>query len=238
MARKKLLRHGSILIEGQVPDGLVLQRATPTGKSLNQLPKTRHSLILRLADAGNGEAWNEFVEVYERAIFRYAVSRGLQRADAEDVTQRVLEVVLAKSRSWDADLGGSFGAWLFRVTRNLAAKTWNERGRDAVNLADESGTAWLDEIPNPSEEEKTIFQWEYRKAVFHWAAERVRDQFREETWNAFWKSSVELQTAEQVATEMRIAKSAVYVAKCRVLARIKSEVRQFEQEFSHPSEIE
>ena len=69
--------------------------------------------MLRLADAGNGQAWNEFVEVYERAIYRYALSRGLQRADAEDVTQRVLEAVLAKSRSWDAESGGSFGAWLF-----------------------------------------------------------------------------------------------------------------------------
>ena len=124
------------------------------------------------------------------------------------------------------------------MTRNLAANVWNERARGAVNLGGVDGTNWLNEIPSPSEEEKTIFKFEYRKAVFHWAAERVREQFHEKTWKAFWKGSVEQESAEQIASDLGVAKAQVYVAKCRVLARIKSEVSRFEHEFSRPNQSE
>lgn len=206
--------------------------------ALNQLPNTRHSLLLRLADASDGEAWNEFLEVYERAIFRFACSRGLQSADAEDVTQRVLEAVLAKSRKWDPASGGSFGAWLFRVTRNLAAKAYRQRDRTQIGLNIEQELQSLDELSSPPDEEKTIFQIEYRKALFHWAAELVQHQFQPETWSAFWMNAVDQKNASDVARELGIAKSAVYVAKCRVLARIRIEIDRFEKEFSQHDEIE
>lgn len=199
---------------------------------MNPSPKTRHSLLLRLADAGDGEAWSEFLEVYESAVFRYVISRGLQPADAEDVTQRVLEAVLIKSRSWDASAGGSFSAWLFSVARNLAAKSWNEQARSAIHVGSDSTATWLDQVPEPAEEEKTIFQIEYRKAVFQRGAERVKDQFKPETWNAFWLSTVDQLDANAVAKKLGITKSAVYVAKCRVLAKVKSEIERFEHDFS------
>lgn len=221
---RRLRRHMDCLSEG-------------LGQNVNETPKTRHSLLLRLADAGDGEAWSEFLEVYERAVFRYVISRGLQPADAEDVTQRVLEAVLVKSRSWDATSGGSFSAWLFRVAKNLAAKSWNERVRMANDAGSDSTANWLEQFPEPSEEEKTVFQLEYRKAMFHWAAQRVKDQFKTETWDAFWLTTAEQLDAASAAQQLGVTKSAVYVSKCRVLAKVKTEIERFEREFSHDGSL-
>lgn len=205
---------------------------------MDRLPLTRHSLLLRLADARDAEAWSEFVAVYESAVFRFACSRGLQRADAEDVTQKVLQAVLAKAPIWDRTSGGSFGAWLFRVTRNLAAKTWNAQNDRDVHWSKEEDSNWLEAIPSPSDEEKTLFQMEYRKALFHWAADRVRGHFQSETWSAFWMNSVDQVDASVVAEQLGMTKSTVYVAKCRVMKRIRDEIERFEQEFSHHNTIE
>lgn len=204
---------------------------------MSSLPDTRHSLILRLGNTNDPRAWEEFVDVYQRTIFRYARGRGLQQADAEDVTQQVFEAVMAKAVAWDPAQGGSFGAWIFHVTRNLAAKRWNQQCALPVQQVSGSGTDWISQIHEATTEERQSFRFEYRTALFHWAAERVRPKINKEHWSAFWRNAVESKTAEVVASELGISKSTVYVAKCRVMKKIRAEVERFGQDFSEHVEI-
>jgi RNA polymerase sigma-70 factor (ECF subfamily) len=206
---------------------------------LNRLPTTRRSLLLRLADAGDRAAWGEFLEVYEQAIFRFARSRGLQPADAEDVTQRVLLAVANKVPAWnDKPERGRFGAWIFRVTRNLAAKAWHARRLHSASAGDSRTSQLLAEVTDSSDQGNTLFQAEYRKALFHWAAERVSDQVQEATWRAFWMTAVEGRDPATVAGELGVSTSTVYTAKCRMLMRIRGEIERFGDEFSMPDELE
>jgi RNA polymerase sigma-70 factor, ECF subfamily len=206
---------------------------------LERLQKTRHSLLLRLSNAQDREAWNDFLEVYESAIFRFACSRGLQSSDAQDVTQKVLAAVLEKSRTWEpSSARGSFGAWLFRVTRNLAAKTWNEQVRNVVGTGDSIDHSPLQQVPEITEQEKTVFQTEYRRALFRWAAERVRNKFEASTWEAFWLNAVDGRSVAEVAIQLGISNATVHVAKCRVMARIRKEIESFEVEFSNEADGE
>lgn len=192
---------------------------------MHRLPETRHSLLIRLADPANNAAWEEFLKVYEVAIYRYACSRGLQPTDAEDITQKVLAAVMDKARAWEPDAAkGSFGAWLFTVTRNLAAKAWHDRKRGVIGSGDSGVNLILSQIPEPSEEEKTIFHLEYRRALFHWAAEQVRDQVQPTTWRAFWMTAVEAQKSEAVAQTLGLSTASVYTARCRVLAKIRKAI--------------
>ena len=200
---------------------------------MNRLPKTRHSLLMRLANASDGTAWSEFLDVYELTIYRFACSRGLQPADAEDVTQRVLAAVLEKSRDWRPDATqGSFGAWLFRVTRNQAAKTWKERINNPLGAGGSDHGAILAEVPELSDEEKTIFHTEYRRALFRWAADRVRDRVEKTTWTVFWMTAIDGLNADEVSRSLGISLSSVYTAKCRMLARIRNEIDGFENDLS------
>jgi RNA polymerase sigma-70 factor (ECF subfamily) len=85
------------------------------------LPDTRASLIVRLPDAADARAWDDFVAVYAPLVYRLARRTGLQPADADDVVQEVLAAV---ARSVDGWLGrsdrGPYRAWLLRIARNLA----------------------------------------------------------------------------------------------------------------------
>lgn len=192
----------------------------------DELLKTRHSLLLRLKRQED-DAWREFISIYEQAIFRYCRSRGLQDADARDATQEVLAAVHNRVGSWDCEESrGTLRAWLFRVARNIAIDTLRRRRRQAVASGDTGVGEILAELPSVDEKEATAFQMEYRRAMFHWAAEEVRPEVQDSTWRSFWMTAVEGQTPEKVADSLDLSVGAVYAAKCRVVARVREKLTQ------------
>src|ERR1700730_7900289 len=139
-------------------------------------PTTRASLLLRLRDSQDHEAWVQFVSLYEPLVYRLLRRHGLQEADALDVMQ---ELFLAVSRSidrWDpAKEKGSFRGWLRRVARNLVINWLKQRDRRVVGGSQLQGT--LDMLPAADGPESAEFDRELRRALFHRAAEQVRREF-------------------------------------------------------------
>ncbi len=88
-------------------------------------------------------------------IYRFVQRRGLQDADAADVTQEVLRVVAAKARRLEYDPAiGSFRAWLFTVTRNTLINTQKKQARHPHGTGDTAMQQRLDAQPAPSVDEK------------------------------------------------------------------------------------
>ena len=80
---------------------------------------TRPSLLLRVRDAGNAEAWRDFDAIYRPMLFRFARSRGLGDAEAEDVVQHCFTAVQHHIRSFDYDPSrGRFKGWLRTLVNN------------------------------------------------------------------------------------------------------------------------
>lgn len=196
---------------------------------MSQLPQTRQSLLIRL-QRQSSDAWSEFLEVYEQAILNYARSRGLQDADARDVTQEVLAAVTQKVDKWDSQRAqGTFRGWLFRVARNIAVDRISRQSKHSVASGDSRVAEMLSQAPLEPEAESDAFRAEYRRKVFHWAAEKIRPEVKESSWQSFWLTTVEGLKAEDVAERLGMTVGSVYGAKFRIVSRLREIVSRFDE---------
>jgi RNA polymerase sigma-70 factor (ECF subfamily) len=148
-------------------------------------PDTRHSLLVRIRNARDAEAWVQFVDLYAPLVYRFARRRGLQDADAADLTQEVLRaVVRAAQRQYYNPKKGSFRGWLFTIALNKLRNFVINRRRHPPASGDSAEQAQVEEQPDRSSEDATWWELEYEQRLFDWAAERVQGDFEPATWQA------------------------------------------------------
>ena len=191
---------------------------------------TRASLILRLKDAEDVAAWDEFAAIYAPVIFRVATSRGFQAADAENLVQEVFLAVANSVASWlERDDRGRFRAWLLRIARNESVDMLTERATRP--LGRDGSTADRDLANLPARDEfSSALDLEYERAVFHWAAEQVRAAVSVQTWDAFWLTSIDGLSVNEVAERLNTRAGNVYVSRSRVMSRVKQLVQEYEDQ--------
>ena len=194
---------------------------------MSDLLATRLSLLVRLRDARDDEAWTQFVEIYAPLVFGFARKHGLQDADAADLTQDVLQAVSGGIRRLDYDpRRGSFRGWLFTVVRNKLRNFLAAQKRPGRVTGDTDTQQRLQEVPAREEDQTDWWDQEYERRVFAWAAEQVRGAFQDSTWQAFWQTAVEGKTGPEVARALGMSVAAVYLAKGRVMERLKQIIRE------------
>jgi RNA polymerase sigma-70 factor (ECF subfamily) len=196
---------------------------------MGESPETRPSLLVRLKDAGDEAAWREFIEIYEPLLLRLARQRGLQDADAAELTQDVLMAVAGAIDDWDPDRErGSFRGWLSRVARNRMINALVRRQRGPRIVGGTDHLQRLEEEPAREGLESAAFDLEHRRRLFLWAAEHIRGEFRESTWQAFWRTCVDQRPVAEVAAELQLSPGAIYVARSRVMSRLREKVKRVE----------
>ncbi len=201
-------------------------------------PETRPSLIRRLGDTEDANAWEEFFAIYGPLVYRFARRKGFQHADAENIVQDVMVAVGKAVDSWEPNpRRGRFRTWLFRIARNLMINFLVRPKYQLKGSGDTRVMKWIEEQPDCSLEETEAFEHEYRKEVFRWAASRVKQSVSQNHWNAFWLSSVEGLPIAELATKLGISVGAIYIARSRIIVKIKEQVARFD-EGTHSSELD
>lgn len=182
---------------------------------------TRPSLLLRLLDPKNVEAWQTFALVYGPLVYGHARRRGLQHADAEDVAQKVFARVAKALGTFEyqPDIG-RFRDWLGTIVRNEVHRFLKQeqsavRGRGGDNDEPETSAPVAD----------TAWTAEFNSHILQLALARARPRFEPATWRAFERVWIENATAAEVAREMTQPIDWVYVAKSRVLKQVWEEVQ-------------
>lgn len=190
-------------------------------------PVTRASLLIRLRDHADHAAWREFVDVYGPVIYGFARKRGLQDADAADLMQDVLRSVTNAIGRLDYDpRQGSFRGWLFTITRNKVFNLLSSRRGKARGSGDSSTLAQLNAEPDQAPGLDAAWEADYQRQIAALALQSIEAEFQPKTWTAFWRTAVNGETAGDVGRELSMSPGAVYVAKSRVLARLKDEVQR------------
>lgn len=181
------------------------------------MPDTSLTLIERLKRSDES-AWERFVRLYAPLLLHWARRAGFQNADAEDLVQVVLVTVIRRLGKYERRADGSFRGWLFTVARNEARDFRTRRATGPLPTS-----AGIETVP-AAPPDAAPDEAEYRRAVAHRALELVRCDFEPQTWSAFVAFVLNGRPAADVARELGTTPNAVYLARNRVLTRVRAEL--------------
>ncbi len=200
-------------------------------------PDTRDSLILRLGDPVDELAWAEFLEIYQPMLLQLARRWGLQDSDASEIVQETLIAVSKSVGRFEREHEGAFRGWLATIARRRLADHLSSRGFRQRGSGDSDVHQWLDQQASPCSSE-SVWDFEQKQQVYRWAAKRVQSQVQPRTWDAFHMTAVEGQSTQDVAKTLGWREGMVYVARSRVMSRLRKEVQAWigtESESSAPT---
>ena len=180
--------------------------------SLSLLEQARESL-----GPGAEEAWERLVPVYQSLLQKWLRAAGLQQADRDDLSQRVLEVLVRRLPKFEHNgRPGAFRTWLRGITVNFLWEFWRK------TPTPESSSV-LEQLVDPHSDLSKLWDEQHDRHVLHSLLELVEMEFTDTTWRAFRRLVLDGVPARTVAAELRITVNAVLIAKSRVLARLRQE---------------
>jgi RNA polymerase sigma-70 factor (ECF subfamily) len=174
------------------------------------------SLLERLRRPEDADAWQRFATLYTPLLFAWARRTGLREADAADLVQDVFAVLVGKLPEFHYRPGGSFRAWLHTVLLNK----WREHKRRRT-LPTQEGVA-VESLPDPHA--NPLDAEDARAEMVRGALHLLRPTFEPTTWQAFWETAALGRRAADVAAELGLSVNAVYIARSRVLTRLRQEL--------------
>lgn len=191
------------------------------------VPETRPSLLLRIRNPRDRQAWHEFSSLYRPVVCKMARHSGMQPADADDLAQQVLMAISHAIERFDPESGqAKFRTWLKTIAQraiiNALTRGSPDRavgGSDVMNL--------LHQQPDSNDQTQTLML-QYRREIFLVAASQIRDEFEADTWQAFWDSVVVGNSVDEVARSLERSRGSVYTARSRVMKRLKDKVHELD----------
>ena len=193
-----------------------------------EIPPTRASLLVRLRDRRDDSAWTQFIDLYGPLVYHWCRRAGFGSDDSADLVQDVFRAVVAAIADYRHDRpGDSFRGWLRTITRNRIRDHLRRTAGQAVAAGGTDAHAQLQSLSDdlPDDEATSLTE---SQSILRRALELLRLEFQEATWQAFWLTAMEGKPAQDVARELRMSVAAVYVARSRVIARLRSLVQDIE----------
>ncbi len=189
------------------------------------MPDTQVSLIAQLQDASNAAAWESFALIYRPVVYRLARARGLQHADADDLSQQVMMSVARAIPQWQHDPQARFRHWLARIARNAIVNALT-RGRQDRAAGGSDFLSVINNLPDDQAEFESQVEIEYQRQVYRHAAEIVRDEVQEASWRAFVLTVVEGEPIALVADQLGKSIGSIHAVRSRIMRRLQNTVRE------------
>ena len=191
---------------------------------------TRRSLVERLADWGDQRRWQEFFDTYSNLIYAAARQSGLTDPEAQEVVQETV-ITVAKSidkLKYDPAIG-SFKGWLLQITRWRIADQFRKRepgDAKRPRSPDDRATATIERVPDSHVIDlDAVWEVEWKENLFEAAIARVKKQIEPKQFQIFDCYVRKEWPAQKVAERLRVNIGQVYLARHRVGALLKKEIR-------------
>ncbi|HEY7307956.1 MAG TPA: sigma-70 family RNA polymerase sigma factor [Gemmataceae bacterium] len=185
--------------------------------------ETRQSLLLR-AQTGETDAWKDLTDLYRPLILGWLNRQGVPARDLEDLSQEVLLSVVKQLPGFEhSGHRGAFRTWLRTIVCRRTADYWRAIDADTPAQGGSGATAALQQLADPASELNRQWDEEHDRYVVHCLLDRVEEEFEPITLQAFRRLALDGVSGAEAAQELGLSVAAVYVAKSRVLARMRQE---------------
>ncbi len=199
----------------------------------NRIP-TRGSLLRRLKDPDDQESWNDFSRIYRGLVYGVARQAALTDSEAQDVVQETFISVVKTIREFKYDPAiGSFKSWLRHTTKWKIADRYRRRIKEAAiaggHTRATARTSTVERIPDPARLKlEDIWDAEWEKCVLNAALEKVRPQVKASHYQLFDLYAIKGWPVQKVALTLDVNVGQVYLAKHRISALLKKEIKSLE----------
>jgi RNA polymerase sigma-70 factor (ECF subfamily) len=186
---------------------------------------TSTGLLQRVA-LRQADAWQKLVALYGPLVYRWCRRWGLQPKDAENVGQDVFVRVLQRLATFRPDgRPASFRRWLMRVTHNAFIDHLRQQQTVARPVGGDQGQQHLERLPAAQidEAEESATAGDDRNILFRRAVELIQSEFSNRDWQAFAAVVLHGRKPADVAAELKVNTSLIYLIKSRVLRRLREE---------------
>ena len=204
---------------------------------LDELIPTRQSLLSRLKNWDDHESWREFFHTYWKLIYAAARRSGLTDAQAQDVVQETIIQVCRQMPGFRYDPArGSFKAWLLKMTSWRIVDHVRARRRED-NLVvqsgnDPDGSPLIEQMPDKvAPELGRVWDEEWERNLFNAALQRVKTKVKPKHYQIFDLHVLKEWPRDRVCRTLEVNAAQVYLAKHRITALIKKEVKALEGKF-------
>lgn len=195
---------------------------------MTEFPDTQSLLLANIQSLENREAWSAFVQIYRPVIYRMARRRGMQDADAQDLSQEVLVRISKSIDRWEPQSGIRFRHWLRKVASNAIVTAVTKS--KTVGIVDGSAADYiLADTPEVSAVQSELDDECFRQRYLR-AAAIVKVDVSPVTWAAFEQTVVQGRTCEEAAESLGKSLGTIYAARSRILKRLQVEVQRLEGE--------
>lgn len=204
------------------------------GVTNKQFLATRRSLVERLGDWRDQKNWQEFFETYWKLIHGVALKAGLTEAEAQDVVQETVITVAKRvdGLKYDPEKG-SFKGWLLHITRWRIADQFRKRepaeAQAKRKRGDSARTATIERAADPDGFDlEAVWDAEWRSSVIAAAVARVKRKVDAKQYQIFDCYVMKEWPVKKVAKELGVSVTQVYLAKHRISALFKKELKNVE----------
>src|SRR5262245_45603666 len=181
--------------------------------------------FLERVRARDQDAWQQLVQIYGPLVYQWCRRWQLSGEDVADIFQETFQAVAAQVGAFRRDRpGDSFRGWLWSITRHKVLDHFRKQGKQPLAAGGSDAQQRFLELPEPPPEADPSSKGD---SVVHRALEQIRGEFQEQTWQAFWRATVEGHAPKEIAAELGVTTDAIVVAKARVLRRLRQELEAF-----------